>query len=341
MADAASRASAPRAKVIAAFAAVYLIWGSTYLAIRVGVETIPPFLMAGIRFLIAGGVLYLVVSARERDRPRPTRANWGAAFAVGALLLLGGNGLVVWAEQRVPSGITSLLVATVPLWMVLLDWMRPRGTRPPVVVMLGIAVGLAGLVLLVDPRSGGGAGVDRVGAAVLIVGSLSWAAGSLYSKRARLPASPLLATAMEMLGGGALLIVAGVATGEVGRFAPHAVSVRSALALLYLVAFGSLVGFTAYVWLLRVATPSAVSTYAYVNPVVAVFLGWLILSEPLTHRTLMAAGVIVAAVALITAGQRRVGAGGQEERREPGVRGWEPEETREGRKSGMEEARTR
>jgi drug/metabolite transporter (DMT)-like permease len=289
--------------VVAAFAAVYVIWGSTYLAIRFAIETIPPFLMAGARFLIAGGVLYGWLRARGVERP--TRVNWVAATVVGGLLLLGGNGAVVWAEQRVPSGIASLLAATVPLWMVLLDWIGPKGTRPGAWVSAGIALGLAGIVLLVGPGTfAGGAPIDHVGAAALVLGSLAWAAGSLYARRGRLPASPLLGTAMQMLAGGALLVVTALFTGELGAVSTATISLKSAGALLYLVIFGSLIGFTCYIWLLRVSTPARVSTYASVTPVVAVVLGWAFAGEPLTMRTLIAAAVIVGAVALITVGQR-------------------------------------
>jgi drug/metabolite transporter (DMT)-like permease len=290
-------------KVIAAFAAVYLIWGSTYLAIRFAIETIPPFIMAGVRFVLAGSVLYAWL--RLRGAERPTRAQWMATGVVGALLLLGGNGAVVWAETRVASGVTALLAATLPLWMVLIDWVRPRGTRPSGWVWAGIALGLAGIVLLVGPGTfGGGEPVDLVGAAVLVLGSLSWAAGSLYSRRAALPPSPLLVTAMQMLSGGALLIVAGFATGELGSVSLTAISFKSVTAMLYLLIFGALVGFSCYIWLLRVSTPARVSTYAYVNPVVAVILGWAFAGEPLSARTLLAMAVIIGAVALITLGQR-------------------------------------
>lgn len=302
MSDVGTGGRPSRAMIVAAFAAVYVIWGSTYLAIRFAIETLPPLLMAGIRFVIAGAMLYAWM--RVRGARRPTRSEWLGATVVGALLLLGGNGLVVWSEQRVPSGMTALLVATVPLWMVLMTWLRPNGTRPTAMVATGVALGLAGLAILVQPSTimGGGA-IDPLGALVLLIASLSWAAGSLYSRQATMPPSPLLATAMEMLAGGALLILAGALTGEWSQLSLGAVSTRSVVALTYLVLFGSLVGFTAYVWLLRVANPTHVSTYAYVNPVIAVFLGWALADEPITPRTLVAAAIIVAAVVLITAGQ--------------------------------------
>jgi len=290
------------AKVVAAFAAVYVIWGSTYLAILYAIETLPPFLMAGVRFLIAGAVLY--AWAWLRGARRPTRLHWKSALIVGGLLLLGGNGGVVWSEQRVASGLAALLVATVPLWMVLLEWMQRDGTRPDGRTLFGVALGLVGLALLVGPNALlGGERVDLLGAGVLVLGSLSWATGSLYARRAPLPESPLLGTAMEMLAGGALLTLLGLAVGEAGAVDLGAVSSRSFLSLLYLIVFGSLVGFTAYTWLLGVSTPARVSTYAYVNPVVAVLLGWAFAGEPLTPRMALAAAVIVGAVAAITSGQ--------------------------------------
>ena len=288
-----------RMRVASAFAAVYVLWGSTYLAIKFALESLPPFWMAGSRFLIAGALLY--VWARRRGESKPTRIHWRSAVVVGGLLLMGGNGGVVFAEQRVPSGLAALLVATVPLWMVMLDGAGRGWRRPPLQVLLGIGLGLAGVALLVGPgRFAGGHGVDPLGAGVLLFGALCWATGSLYSRRAPLPPSPLLGTAMEMLGGGACLAVAGLLTGEWHRLDLAAASPRSLLAVAYLVIFGSLVGFTAYVWLLKVSTPPLVATYAYVNPVVAVFLGWAFAGEPVTARTLLAAAVIVGAVVLIT-----------------------------------------
>jgi len=284
--------------VLAAFVALYIIWGSTYLAILFAIETIPPFLMAGIRFLVAGSILY--VWGRARGAARPVRREWVAASVVGGLLLLGGNGAVVWAEQRVPSGAAALLVATVPLWMVVLDWLRPGGVRPTGRVVLGLAVGFAGLGLLVGPSDLGGGSIDVIGALVLVIGSLSWASGSIYARGAKLPSSPLLVNGMEMLAGGVLLVLAGLVTGEASALNLAAVSGRSLAALAYLVVFGSLIGYSAYTYLLGATTPARVSTYAYVNPVVAVFLGWALAGEPLTPRVLVATAVILGAVALIT-----------------------------------------
>ncbi len=292
----------PRALLIAAFAAVYVIWGSTYLAIRFAIETIPPLLMAGVRFLIAGSILY--VWARWRGAKHPPRAMWLSAAIVGALLMLGGNGAVVWAEQTVPSGVAALLAGTTPLWMVGLDWARRDGPRPRGAVMAGLVMGLAGIIVLVGPVHLGGQGVSHSGALVLLGGSLAWATGSLYSRRARLPRDQFQATGMQMLMGGVLLVTAGMAAGEGARWHVAQMSLRSMLAFGYLIVFGAIVGFTAYLWLLRVSTPERVSTYAYVNPLVAVFLGWALAGEPFTPRTLVAAAVIVGAVVLITTGRR-------------------------------------
>jgi drug/metabolite transporter (DMT)-like permease len=290
-------------RLAAGLGAVYVVWGSTYLAIRFAIESLPPFLMAGARFVVAGALLY--AWARATGAARPTRANWRAAAIVGGCLLLVGNGGVVWSEQRVESGIAALLVTVVPLWLVLLDWLRPGGRRPGWRVTVGLLLGFAGVTLLVRPGASGGA-IDPLGAGVLLVASFSWAWGSLASRRLPLPRSPLLTTGMEMLAGGALLLVASLLAGEPAAFDPSAVTGRSLLALGYLVAFGSLVGFTAYIWLLRVAPPALVGTYAYVNPVVAVFLGWAFAGEPLTARTLVAAAVIVTGVAVITARRTQV-----------------------------------
>jgi drug/metabolite transporter (DMT)-like permease len=291
----------PRWQVILAFALIYVIWGSTYLAIRFAIETIPPFLMAGVRFVTAGVILYGLAAAG--GAPRPTWGQWKAAAVLGALLLLGGNGGVTWAEQRVPSGIAALMVATVPFWVTVLDWLRPGGTRPGGRVIIGLLLGMAGIALLIGPDALiGGGNVDAIGAVVLVLASLSWAAGTLFSRQSagRLPASPWQLTAMEMLAGGAFLLLLGLTTGEAGRVDLAAISGRSVLALLYLIVFGALVGFSAYIWLLRVTTPTRAATYAYVNPVVAVFLGWAMAGETITWQTIVAAGVIIGAVVIIT-----------------------------------------
>ncbi|HEX4499012.1 MAG TPA: EamA family transporter [Thermoanaerobaculia bacterium] len=295
-------------QVAVALGAVYLIWGSTYLAIRFAIETIPPFLMAAARYLTAGTLLY--AWSRLRGAPRPRPAYWLPALALGALLLLVGNGGVVWAEQRASSGLVALLILTEPLWIVLLVWLRDRRQRPGGRVIAGMLLGFIGLALLVRPSGSGG--ISPLAVAAVLFASLSWAYGSLYSQRAKLPESPLLSTAMQMLCGGGLLLLAGLATGETAGFAVSQVSTRSLLALAYLVVFGAIIAFTAYVWLLKAAPPVLVSTYAYVNPVVAVFLGWAVADEPITRSTLVAAAVIVVGVVLISRAQGKKGRGEEE-----------------------------
>lgn len=282
-----------------AFLAVYVIWGSTYLAIKYAVETIPPYLMVGTRFLVSGFVLF--GWARARGARNPTASEWRDSAIVGALLLCGGNGAVAWAEQRVPSGVTALLVASVPLWVVVIDWIRPRGKRPPFVVGLGLVIGLLGVSFLAFPRAGlEGASIDGFGALMLLFGSISWAAGSIYSRHGSRPASAAMATGLQMITGSVALLVVSIFAGELGRFHPSAVSLQSLIGWVYLVTFGAVVGFTAYIYLLRETTPAKATTYAYVNPIVAVFLGWSVAGEPITTRTIIAAGIIVASVAIIT-----------------------------------------
>ena len=297
-------AAPPTLAVVSAFAAVYLIWGSTYLAIRFAIETLPGFLMAGVRFTVAGALLFAWTGWRGRTPPR--RREWRTASVMGALMLLGGNGAVVWATERVPSGIVALLIATVPLWMVLLDWAQGTGLRPTARVLLGLAIGFGGALLLVGPDALGTAHlVDPVRGLAALGGALSWAAGSIYARRAPQPTSPLVATAAQMLLGGAFLLVLGLATGEAAEVDPAGFSALSVLSLAYLIVFGAVVGYSAYVWLLRVTSAARVATYAYVNPVVAVFLGWLLADEPLTPRVAIAAAVIVAGVAVITTERTR------------------------------------
>jgi drug/metabolite transporter (DMT)-like permease len=303
-AAAAPKGDASRALIILAFAAVYLIWGSTYLAIKYAIGTMPPFLMAATRFLSAGALLFAWTSFRGKGADtggRPSFEHWRRAFIIGALLLLCGNGGVTWAESYLPSGLTALLVASEPFWVVILNW-TVGGSRPSVKVFLGLFTGLAGVALLVSGGFTGNASrsMSLVGAGVVIAAAFAWAAGSVYSMRRPIQASPSLASGMQMLAGGMLLLVIGLLTGEFRRFHISNVSWVSIGALVYLIVFGSIVAFTAYSWLLRKVAPARAATYAYVNPVVAVLLGWVIASEPLTIRTLAAAAVIVASVALIT-----------------------------------------
>lgn len=284
-----------RIAVPLAFGLVYVIWGSTYLAIRYAVQTIPPFLMAGVRFFTAGAILYLVM--RRTTGVKPTPAQWRNTAIIGFLLLLLGNGFVSWAEQRVPSGITAVLVATVPLFLVVLEALT-TGTRPGARAWLGIALGLLGVAVLVRP-SGHGA-VDPVGAIALIVAAISWSYGSLFGRRADLPKNSLLTTSMEMLTGGVFLIVAGLLGGEARHFSLAAVSRASILSLTYLIFLGALVGYSAYTYLVSATTPARLGTYAYVNPVIAVILGAVVAGEPITPVTVLAIGMILSAVVILT-----------------------------------------
>ena len=289
-----------RWRIVIAFAAVYLIWGSTYLAIRFAIETIPPYLMGGVRFLIAGGLLYAVL--RLRGAAAPTRRQWRATAIAGGLLLFGGNGGVMVAEQFVPSSLAALIIAIVPLWVVLLNWKWGDRVRPTLGVIAGVVLGVIGIGLIAAPGTSADS-VNPIGLLILIGASLSWSIGSLYSRRADLPANALLSTAMEMLMGGGLMLVIGLLLGQGAQIRLENVTLLSVAALGYLVIFGSLLGFTAYVWLLTVTTPARVATYAFVNPVVAVFLGWLLAGEALSARTLIAAAIIIGAVVLITLNQ--------------------------------------
>lgn len=287
-----------RLRIAAAFLAVYIIWGSTYLAIQFVIESIPPFFMAATRFLLAGAILY--VWARFRGAAKENKRHWRSAFLIGGLMLLGGHGAVVWAEQWVPSSLVSLLIASVPLWMVFIDWIR-GGSKPNLRVGAGLLLGFSGVALLVSELEGLGMNsVDFIGAIIVVFGAFLWANGSLHSRSAELPSSPLLGTSMEMIGGGALLLLASLLSGEWFRLRLDAVSVRSAVSWVYLVVFGSLIGFTCYIWLLKMATPAKASTYAYVNPIVAMFLGWALANETLTIRNLAAAIIILTSVVIIT-----------------------------------------
>lgn len=293
----------PALHLAIALGSVYLIWGSTYLAIRVAIETIPPFLMLSVRYLIAGAIMY--IWGRISTGQKPTSEQWIATAIVGGLLLVGGNGAVAWAEQRIPSGLAALLVAMSPLWMALLDWARRDGVRPRPMVAAGIFLGLAGVVILTGPGEiAGGGGIDPVGAAVVLAGTTMWALGSIYSRGAALPSSSVLSIGMQMFCGGALSTVVSLLTGEQWSGVATGVSTDSLLALLYLIFFGSLIGYSAYAWLLRSTTVARASTYAYVNPVVAVILGWWFVDEPITFRTVIAALTILGGVVLIGIGGR-------------------------------------
>ena len=286
-----------------AFAAVYVIWGSTYLGIRVAVRTLPPFSMAACRFLLAGGALYGLLRGRGVRAPRTDE--WRRAALAGALMLMIGNGLVTWAEQRVASNQAALMIAAVPLFTALLDWWRPGGARPRPGVLLGIALGAAGMVLLVSGRARGIAGApapDRglPGVAALLLSGLGWAAGSLYSRYGSMHPHPVMAAAQQMIAGGVGLGLLALLGGEPSRVTVAALTLPSVGAFVYLTLFGSLLAFSAYGWLIKVSTPARLSTTAYVNPVVAVVLGWLVLGETLAARALMGAALIVCAVLVMT-----------------------------------------
>ena len=285
--------------VIAAFAVIYVVWGSTYLAIRVAVETLPAFLSAGVRFTIAGGLMFALLALRGVTRP--TQAQWRYALVTGTLMLVGGNGLVVWAERTLSSGFTALLVALAPVWFALLDWGRPHGVRPQMKTIAGIILGFAGVALLVKAR-GTNTGFDGQWAATFaIIGAgICWAGGSIYAKHNNAGGSPWMMAAAQMICGGIGLLLVGVLVGEPMHTEWSRISGRSLAALGYLIVFGSWIGFTAYVWLLGVTTPARVSTYAYVNPVIAVLLGCALLGERVTVGMLGGAAVILLGVIIIT-----------------------------------------
>lgn len=280
--------------VLAALGIVYVVWGSTYLGIKVALESFPPMLLGSIRFLVAGLVLY-AWTGRSGNGSRPTRRQWGAAALAGTLMLVGGNGAVTWAEQRIDSGVAALLVASVPLWMALLArvW---QGERLRPMAVAGLLVGFVGVALLVRPSGEGAAFLPSL---LVIAGALGWATGSLYVRRAPMPDNALRGTAMQMVAGGAVFGVIGLLTGEGARLDPGAITLQAGGALAYLIVFGSLLAFSAYSWLLRHAASSVVSTYAYVNPFVAVLLGAVLLAEPVTGGMLVAGVLILVGVALI------------------------------------------
>ncbi len=291
--------------LIAAFAALYIFCGSTYLAIKYAIQTLPPFLMAGARFAAAGSLLYLWARF-SNDYEKPKAVHWRTSFIVGTLLLLGGNGGVVLAQHYISSSMAALLVATEPLWIVILSWLWLKSGRPNWKVALGLLIGFAGVWLLISGRGSTGDATSGdvgqwIGILAVLAGALCWAAGSIYGLRSPAPKSSIMTAGMQMLTGSVSLLIVGFLRGEWSAFDPSAVSSNSVFALFYLMIFGSLIGFTAYSWLLKNAQPSMVATYAYVNPVIAVLLGWSIAGESLTGQMLIGAFIVVVSVALITA----------------------------------------
>ena len=308
--DSASRTRLPGARaphkvapfwlVVTAFATVYLVWGSTYLGIRYAVQSVPPFIMAGTRHLAAGVVLFAFT--RWRGVAAPKWIEWRDAAIAGTLMLVIGNGGVTWAEQRIPSGITALLVALVPLWMVLLDWLRPGGKRPRAWVGVGLLIGIAGVALLARGHGEQHESAYGWSVAALMIAAICWAWGSLFSRSARKPKSPLLAVAMQMIAGGAVLLALAGAGGEFGQFAFQHVTRISFVSWLYLSIAGSLIAYTAYVWILQVSTPSRVATYGFVNPLIAVVLGCTLGHEVFSRELIAAGALIVLSVILIVRG---------------------------------------
>ena len=296
----------PKASLAAIWAAmivIYIVWGSTYLAIRFAVDTIPPFLVSASRFLLAGGLLF-ILRLKAGDR-LPSASEWRGSAILAAFLLLGGNGAVTWAEQTVPSGLTALMVSSSPIWMLILEMLLPGGRKPARLAVAGVVMGFVGIVLLFWPGQGSLMNIHPAGAIALILATISWAFGSVYSRQLELPSSPMMGTAAEMLTGGVILLVVAIFAGDFGRLDLAAISPGSLAGLAYLTVFGSLVAFTAYTWLLRVAPTSLISTYAYVNPVVALFLGVVIGKEVLSPGSWAAAFIILVSVILITVRKER------------------------------------
>ena len=293
-----------KTKIWIALLALYIVWGSTYLAIRFSVETIPPFLHASLRFLISGAILY--IWRRMSGDPAPTLSNWKSTAIVGTALLLGGNGLVAWAEQSVPSGIAALMISTSPFWLVLFESLRAGGVKPSWQSIVGLIVGFGGVFILIGPAEimGGEGRFDTFGIILLLFAPFFWSLGSIYARGADMPKSTLLGTGMEMLAGAVALLIVSLAKGELSGFNLGQVSMRSWLGLAYLITFGSLVGFVSYGWLLHNAPVSLLSTYAYVNPVVAVFLGNLLADEPLNARILVASAIIIGSVIFINSARQ-------------------------------------
>jgi drug/metabolite transporter (DMT)-like permease len=294
----------PAAEVVAAFASIYLVWGSTFLAIRYAVETIPPFAMMAVRCLVGGGILLALGLVRERAIVWPTRREWGGAVVLGSLFFVGCHGLLAFAEERVPSGVAALCLATIPLFVPLLVWALPGGTAPSQRRVVALVAGFAGVALLVASEGSGG-GLRPAYAALLLLSALSWAAGTVATRMVAVPPSPTIGAAIPLLAGGAILTVIALASGELAPQRLDHVSARSAGGLAYLVVLGTVVTFSAYVWLLRHVAPARVATYAFVNPAVAVALGWAVGDESLSAGAVLATLVIIAAVAVAVSERER------------------------------------
>lgn len=288
-----------KSKVWIALITLYIVWGSTYLGIKVAIETIPPFFHASLRFLVSG--LILLAWQKAAGQAMPTRKQWVSTAIIGTLLLLGGNGLVAWAEQFIPSGIAALIIATVPLWLVIMEAVRPGGIKPSWQAIVGLVIGFVGIFILAGPAeiSGSQTEFNPLGVAALLIATVLWALGSIYSKSADLPKASLVTTGAEMLMGSISLMIISLLTGELNNWDPSGVSARSITGLVYLITIGSIVGFGSYIWLLQNAPISLVATYAYINPIVAVILGYFLGNEPLEPRTWIATAVIIGAVIFI------------------------------------------
>ncbi|MBV6394267.1 MAG: putative inner membrane transporter YedA [Anaerolineales bacterium] len=288
-----------KSKIWVALITLYIVWGSTYLGIKVAIETIPPFLHGALRFFISG--LIILAWQKAAGQAMPTRSQWKSTFIVGTLLLVGGNGLVAWAEQSIPSGIAALIVSTTPLWLVILEALRPGGVKPGWRAVIGLAIGFLGIFILIGPAefSGGASALPPLGVIALLCATALWASGSIYSKNADLPKSSFVTTGAEMLMGSIGMFVVSLLTGELNGWNPAEVSARSLAGLIYLITIGSIVGFGSYIWLLANAPIALVATYAYVNPIVAVLLGYLLGNETLEPRVWLAAAIIIGAVIII------------------------------------------
>lgn len=287
----------PKILILLSFAAVYLIWGSTYLAIRIGVETIPPFLLVGVRFIIGGLIFYSWGKLIKAEKPTPKQ--WLTNSIVGILLLVGGTGLVSWAEVTVPSGLTALLIAMMPLWMVTIDWVRKGGVRPGKIVIFGLILGFLGVAALINPTDIGGLSeIDKFGAFLIVSATILWAGGSIYSRNADMPKSKIVSAGMQMITGGVGLLLVALLSGEITGLEPAGITTDSFLAFLYLTTIGT-IGYGAFVYLLTATTPAKVATYAYVNPVIALILGNIIAGELISIWTISCSLFILFAVIII------------------------------------------